>query len=48
MKTLELKYYINVPDDMPLDEVPNFLMWSPHNKKLVGVKEHSYVDMSKL
>ncbi len=45
MKTYELIYLINVPNDMRIEEVRNFLMYHPHNKKLINVKEHEYVDI---
>lgn len=48
MKTVELTYYINVPEEMSLDEIRHMLIYQPHNKKLVGLKEHPYIDISKL
>jgi hypothetical protein len=48
MKTYELTYYINVSNDMKEEEIRNFLMFSPHNKKLIKIKEIDFIDVNKL
>ncbi len=48
MKTYEVVYYINMPDNSDVKQVENILRHKEHFKKLISVKEHSFIDISKL